>query len=60
MIERIGKDKGCYLIVEKRGAGVIYGDPQADLTDEIIRAFDLQAPKGPAAAPPAASPVKKP
>jgi outer membrane protein len=60
VIERIGRDKGCYMIVEKRGAGVIYGDPQADLTDEIIRAFDVQAPKGPAAAPPAASPAKKP
>jgi outer membrane protein len=60
VIERIGKDKGCYMIVEKRGAGVIYGDPQADLTDEIIRAFDVQAPKGPAAAPPAVSPAKKP
>jgi outer membrane protein len=60
VIERIGKDKGCYLIVEKRGAGVIYGDPQADLTEEIIRAYDLQAPKGPAAGPPAANPVKKP
>jgi Skp family chaperone for outer membrane proteins len=60
VIERIGKDKGCYMIVEKRGAGVIYGDPQADLTEEIIRAFDVQAPKGPAAAPPAASPAKKP
>ena len=60
VIERIGKDKGCYLIVEKRGAGVIYGDPQADLTDEIIRAFDLQAPKGPASVPPATSPVRKP
>jgi outer membrane protein len=60
VIERIGKDRGCYLIVEKRGAGVIYGDPQADLTDETIRTFDQQAPKGPAAAPPAAVPAKKP
>jgi outer membrane protein len=60
VIERIGKDKGCYLIVEKRGAGVIYGDPQADLTDEIIRTFDMQAPKGPAVAPPAVGPAKKP
>ena len=60
VIERIGKDKGCYMIVEKRGAGVIYGDPQADLTDEIIRTFDMQAPKGPPAAPPAPSPTKKP
>jgi outer membrane protein len=61
-IERIGKDKGYYLIVEKRGAGVIYASPEADLTEEIIRAFDQQGGKAPAAAtpPPAASPGKKP
>jgi outer membrane protein len=62
VIERIGKDKGYYLIVEKRGAGVIYASPEADLTEEIIRAFDQQGGKAPAAAtpPPAASPGKKP
>jgi outer membrane protein len=59
VIERIGKDKGYYLIVEKRGAGVIYASPEADLTDEIIRAYDQQGPKPPAAAP-AAPPAKKP
>ena len=75
IIERIGKEKGYYLVVEKRGAGVIYAAPEADLTDEIIRAFDKQsgtkpaagspAPGGPApaAAPapaPAPAPSKKP
>jgi len=61
VIERIGKEKGYYLIVEKRGAGVIYASPDADLTEEIIRAFDQQGGKGPATAPPpAASPGKKP
>jgi outer membrane protein len=59
VIERIGKEKGFYLIVEKRGAGVIYAAAEADLTDEIIRAFDQQGPKAPAAAP-AAPPAKKP
>ena len=70
IIERIGKEKGYYLVVEKRGAGVIYAAPEADLTDEIIRAFDKQSgtkPAGgspvPAAAPapaPAPAPAKKP
>src|SRR5262249_27829125 len=61
VIERIGKEKGYYLIVEKRGAGVIYASQEADLTDEIIRAFDTQGGKAPAGAPaPAASPGKKP
>ena len=70
IIERIGKEKGYYLVVEKRGAGVIYAAPEADLTDEIIRAFDKQSgtkPAGgspvPAAAPvpaPVPAPAKKP
>jgi outer membrane protein len=46
IIEKIGKDRGYYLIVEKRGAGVIYAATEADLTDEVIRAYDREAPKG--------------
>lgn len=61
VIERIGKEKGYYLIVEKRGAGVIYASSEADLTEEIIRAFDQQGGKAPATVPPpSASPGKKP
>ena len=46
IVERVGKQKGFLLIVEKRGAGVIYGSPEADLTDEVIKAFDQEAGKG--------------
>jgi outer membrane protein len=60
IIDRVGKERNFYLIVEKRGAGVIYAAPEADLTDEVIRAFDQQAPKGPAPTPPAGGPAKKP
>src|SRR5215470_15720952 len=44
VIEKVGKDKGYFMIVEKRGASVLYASPDADLTDEIIRAYDSQAP----------------
>ena len=44
VIEKVGKDKGFYMIVEKRGASVLYASPDADLTDDIIRAYDSQAP----------------
>ena len=62
IIEKVGKERGYYLIVEKRGAGVVYAAVEADLTDEIIRAFDrLSGAKPPAAAPaPAPAPAKKP
>jgi Skp family chaperone for outer membrane proteins len=44
VIEKVGKDRGYFMIVEKRGASVLYASPDADLTDEIIRAYDTQAP----------------
>jgi outer membrane protein len=47
IIDRVGKEKGYYMIVEKRGAGVIYASNEADITEEIIRVYDREAgPKG--------------
>jgi outer membrane protein len=43
VIERIGKQRNYYMIVEKRGASVIYAATEADVTDEIIRAYDQEA-----------------
>jgi outer membrane protein len=45
VIERVAKEKNYYLVVEKRGAGILYGATDADLTEEIIRAYDREAPK---------------
>jgi len=45
VVQRYGKEKGLTLIVEKRGASVVYGAPEADVTDEIVRAFDEDAKK---------------
>jgi outer membrane protein len=43
VIERVGKQRGYYLVVEKRGAVVLYAAAEADLTDEVIRAYDQEA-----------------
>jgi outer membrane protein len=45
VIERVGKERGYLLILERRGASVIYGDAEADLTEEIIKVFDLEKSK---------------
>jgi outer membrane protein len=45
VIDRVGKEKGYLLILEKRGASVIYGDPEADLTVEIIKVYDTEKAK---------------
>jgi len=43
VVERVGKQRGLQLIVERRGATVLYGAPEADITDEIIRVYDQEA-----------------
>lgn len=43
VIERYGKQRGYLVIVERRGAGVLYGAPEADITDDIIKAYDQEA-----------------
>jgi outer membrane protein len=43
VIEKIGKQKGYYLVLERGRAGVLYSAPDADLTDDIIKAFDQES-----------------
>lgn len=45
VVQRVGKERGYALIVERRGASVVYGAPEADLTEEIIRVFDEESKK---------------
>lgn len=45
LIERIGKERGFLLIVERRSAGVIYGDAEADITEEVIKVYDQEKAK---------------
>lgn len=48
IIERVGKQKGYWLVVERSRGGVLYATSEADLTDEIIRAYDQDVQtKGP-------------
>src|SRR5262245_32125581 len=48
VIDRLGKQKGYWLVVERSRGGVLYATAEADLTDEVIRAYDqdVQAAKG--------------
>jgi outer membrane protein len=45
VIEKIGKERGYLLILEKRGASIIYGDAEGDITEEIIKLFDQEKAK---------------
>jgi outer membrane protein len=37
---KVGKEKGYAVILERRQAGVVYGAPEVDVTEEVIKAFD--------------------
>jgi outer membrane protein len=56
IIERVGRERGYYLILERGRGTVLYASAEADITDEIIRAYDQQS--GTKGAP--ATPPKKP
>lgn len=45
LIQKVGKEKGYLLVLERQRSSVLYAAPEADLTDEIIRAFDDDAKK---------------
>jgi outer membrane protein len=51
VVAQVGKERGFTMVVEKRGAAVIWGAPEADITDDIIKAANNSAPAAPAAAP---------
>jgi outer membrane protein len=56
VVAQVGKERGFTVIVEKRGAAVIWGAPESDITDDIIKAANNSAP----ASAPAAKPPGKP
>ncbi len=40
VVNRIGKDKGYVVIMEKNMPGIYYTAPDADITDQVIKTFD--------------------
>jgi len=40
IINKMGKEKGYPLIIEKKIGGVIYASDQVDITDEVIKAYN--------------------
>ena len=42
---RVGKERGYAVLLERRQAGVVYGAPEADVTEDVIKAFDDETRK---------------
>lgn len=40
VIEKVAKEKGYNLVLEKQSQNILYAQKEADLTDEVIKAFE--------------------
>lgn len=43
IVERVAREKGYQLVLERQNSGIVFVAAEADLTDEIIRAYDRDA-----------------
>jgi outer membrane protein len=46
LIQKVSKEKGYGLVLERQRSSVLYASAEADLTDDIIRAYDDETKKG--------------
>src|SRR5215468_7754505 len=46
LIQKVGKDRGFTIVLERQRSSVLYASADADLTDDVIRAFDEETKKG--------------
>ena len=47
LIQKVGKDRGYGLVLERQRAAVFYATPESDLTDDVLRAYDDETKKAP-------------
>jgi outer membrane protein len=64
VIETLVKERSITMLFSRNDAGIVYGDPGLDLTDEVVKRFDATAATPPSAGtasrPPAAPPAPRP
>ena len=46
LVQKVGKDKGYTIVLERQRSSILYASSDADLTDDVIRAFDEETKKG--------------
>jgi outer membrane protein len=46
LVQKVGKDKGYTIVLERQRSSILYASADADLTDDVIRAFDEETKKG--------------
>jgi outer membrane protein len=45
LIQKVGKERGYAMVLERQRSSILYASPEADLTDEVIRAYDDESKK---------------
>lgn len=62
LIQQVAQEKGIQLLLSRADAGIVWWDPGLDLTGDVVKKLDVNAPKpaagaAPVAKPPAAAPA---
>jgi outer membrane protein len=45
LIQKVGKDRGYAMVLERQRSSILYASPESDLTDDVIRAYDDESKK---------------
>lgn len=45
LIQKVGKERGYAMVLERQRSSILYASPESDLTDEVIRAYDDESKK---------------
>ena len=48
LIQKVSKDRGYGLVLERQRSSILYATPESDLTDDVLRAYDDETKKAPA------------
>ena len=46
LIQKVSKDRGYGLVLERQRSSILYATPESDLTDDVLRAYDDETKKG--------------
>jgi outer membrane protein len=46
LIQKVSKDKGYTLVLERQRSSILYASADADITEDVIRAYDDETKKG--------------
>jgi outer membrane protein len=45
LIQKVSKDRGFGLVLERQRSSILYATPESDLTDDVLRAYDDETKK---------------